>query len=722
MASKKISELPASGALTGAELVEAVKGGVNVQTTAQDIADLGGGGGGAVDSVNGQTGVVVLDAGDVGADPAGSAGTVATNLSNHISDATDAHSGTAITNTPAGNIAATTVQAAINELDTLKAPLASPTFTGVPAAPTAASGTNTTQVATTAFVQQSKFVYYVNDYGLVGNSNGTTGNGTDNATALGTLVDLVIAAGGGTIRLGVGTYRYTGTLIKTGNNITVEGSGMGYSVLFCDNITVNTNAWRITGNNNHYRHCTIQSRKTFQSAGVGLGLTGNNCSAFQVEVKDSNCFGIYATNGVGISITNCVVHDCAADGIHVSVNVGRVNVIGNTVYTCADDGIGVGFEGSTTDVNVVGNNIYETSAGVAVMGYSSSGVIPAVYNINVANNNIRNTWLSGVHVHITEGSIENVNVVGNTFRNTGGFVPVSGTVMRGVGKSFGVSVMASSVTTTRTMRNIRVTNNTFYTARNSFISVGYVSQGVATVGQLRDIKISDNICQEISAVGGAGAWGFGSTGDSQNADDSLYPGIAIKNVIGDIDVSRNQIRGANMNAIRVASTGLGMFSMKDNQAFDCNTGGVTTHAYVFATTTSSTQVDATGNSHLPANGFTTGIFSVGTGTLIIDKDTPQERRNLQSGTTYTVVTNDIGKIVALSNVAARGITMPAASVWPAGKLFWVKDEAGTAGAANITMTRAGADTIDGATTNVISTNYQTRGYYSNGTNAWFTAQ
>ena len=34
-----------------------------------------------------------------------------------------------------------------------KANLASPTFTGTPAAPTAAAGTNTTQIATTAFVQ-----------------------------------------------------------------------------------------------------------------------------------------------------------------------------------------------------------------------------------------------------------------------------------------------------------------------------------------------------------------------------------------------------------------------------------------------------------------------------------------------------------------------------------------------------------------------------------------
>jgi len=38
-----------------------------------------------------------------------------------------------------------------------KAGLASPAFTGTPTAPTAASGTNTTQVATTAFVQQTAF-------------------------------------------------------------------------------------------------------------------------------------------------------------------------------------------------------------------------------------------------------------------------------------------------------------------------------------------------------------------------------------------------------------------------------------------------------------------------------------------------------------------------------------------------------------------------------------
>ena len=43
--------------------------------------------------------------------------------------------------------------ATIVSLDSDKAPLASPTFTGTPAAPTAAADTNTTQIATTAYVQ-----------------------------------------------------------------------------------------------------------------------------------------------------------------------------------------------------------------------------------------------------------------------------------------------------------------------------------------------------------------------------------------------------------------------------------------------------------------------------------------------------------------------------------------------------------------------------------------
>lgn len=50
---------------------------------------------------------------------------------------------------------ATTKKITVANLKTGLAPLASPTFTGTPAAPTAAAGTNTTQIATTAFVLNS---------------------------------------------------------------------------------------------------------------------------------------------------------------------------------------------------------------------------------------------------------------------------------------------------------------------------------------------------------------------------------------------------------------------------------------------------------------------------------------------------------------------------------------------------------------------------------------
>lgn len=55
MANVKISELAAAAALTGAELVEVVQDGANVQTTTQGIADLGGGGGGHVIQDNGDS-------------------------------------------------------------------------------------------------------------------------------------------------------------------------------------------------------------------------------------------------------------------------------------------------------------------------------------------------------------------------------------------------------------------------------------------------------------------------------------------------------------------------------------------------------------------------------------------------------------------------------------------------------------------------------------------
>jgi len=89
---------------------------------------------------------------------------------------------------------------------------------------------------------------------------------------------------------------------------------------------------------------------------------------------------------------------------------------------------------------------------------------------------------------------------------------------------------------------------------------------------------------------------------------------------------------------------------------------------------------------------------------------------------YTVVFATVGfgaLIGVTSTAAARTITLPLASTYPAGVPLRVKDESGAAGTNNITITRVGSDVIDGATTSVISTNYGGRHIYSDGVDKWF---
>ncbi len=83
-----------------------------------------------------------------------------------------------------------------------KADLASPTFTGTPAAPTAAAATNTTQIATTAYVKSQGYTANTGTVTSVAISGGTTGLSTSGGpiTTSGTvtLAGTLAVANGGT--------------------------------------------------------------------------------------------------------------------------------------------------------------------------------------------------------------------------------------------------------------------------------------------------------------------------------------------------------------------------------------------------------------------------------------------------------------------------------------------------------------------------------------------
>jgi hypothetical protein len=85
--------------------------------------------------------------------------------------------------------------------------------------------------------------------------------------------------------------------------------------------------------------------------------------------------------------------------------------------------------------------------------------------------------------------------------------------------------------------------------------------------------------------------------------------------------------------------------------------------------------------------------------------------------TYTALTTDY-LIAVTSTASARTINLPTAASMT-GRVYVIKDESGAAGTNNITIDGNASETIDGATTLVISSNYGTATIYSNGT-AWFT--
>jgi len=159
------------------------------------------------------------------------------------SDGTNiASSNTYLPNTPAGGIAATNVQAALNELDTAlneldteKANIASPTFTGIPAAPTAASGTSTTQLATTAFANSAFQGAYP-----VGSIYMNASNATNPATLLGFGTWAALGAGrvlignggafsagatGGSADATLPSHTHTATVSDPGHSHTVKDIG-----------------------------------------------------------------------------------------------------------------------------------------------------------------------------------------------------------------------------------------------------------------------------------------------------------------------------------------------------------------------------------------------------------------------------------------------------------------------------------------------------------------
>lgn len=231
----------------------------------------------------------------------------------HVGDTTDAHAASAITNTPAGNIAATTVQAALNELDS-----------ELSAAISTANSNLTSHLNDTADAHDASAISYVGGTGM---------SATDVEAAIDELANEKLNLTGGTV---------TGDIIMSGASIiTAEGADV--------TAAATTDIWATDGNTRHVTgNTTIASFGTAPQAGARMKLifdgtplitAGANLilngggSNIQIEAGDTGEAYADTTTQIRLTITKAsgasVVSSNQLQSLTASVSAGALTITYN---------------------------------------------------------------------------------------------------------------------------------------------------------------------------------------------------------------------------------------------------------------------------------------------------------------------------------------------------------------------------------------------------------
>ncbi|WP_225421176.1 hypothetical protein [Sphingomonas parva] len=305
---------------------------------------------------------------------------------------THGHAAAAVTFSPAGTIAATNVQAALAELDSekaatahghaiadvtglqaalgLKAPLASPALSGTPTAPTAAAGTNTTQIATTQYVRSA-----ITD--LVASSPAALDTLDELAAALGddpNFATATAAALGNRLRVDTNAQGLTGTQQSNARS----NLGLGTAATQATG-TSGATVPLLNGNNIHSGASDFWQK---------LGLSGGAIQfpAIQVPSADANALDDYEEG----TFTPNLLFGGANTGMTYTDQLGRYTKIGRLVFV--EIRIRLSAKGSSTGSATIAGLPFTTPAvpnpGGACVAQTMNTVAMPVYVVTPSSTTI----------------------------------------------------------------------------------------------------------------------------------------------------------------------------------------------------------------------------------------------------------------------------------------------------------------------------------------------
>lgn len=264
---------------------------------------------------------------------------------------------------------------------------------------------------------------------------------------------------------------YGTTYFRPNNTYTVSGNHVdttGGSGIVLNNVVSNIASGIVTGNfvglNGGEDNIGADGVQVLSSSGVvvtanqitntaGNGIYTNASSSLQIggyAAGELNTISYAGANGISVNggsnndIVKNDVRFSSADGIHAAGS-NDLLIDDNEVHNSGDDGIDVSGAGGTVSAS---RNTLETST-----EETSDEVEATVYNVNIINNNVQNSYNNGIKV----SDSDSVNVYNNDITSSGHYDWWWGATGDGIN--------------TNNVSNLNIDTNRIYNSYNNGISV-----------------------------------------------------------------------------------------------------------------------------------------------------------------------------------------------------------------------------------------------------------
>lgn len=323
-------------------------------------------------------------------------------------------------------------------------PLTTP---GIPVVPTQPRGDNSTNAASTAFVQQAASSLNVQLFGALGDSNGTTGNGTDDTNAI---RNAILGAPNGDVFFPCGIYRITNTVTISGTG-TYHLHGNG----FCSKIFLDALGPVTALNFNTASLCSTAQLPCVVIEGLNFITPTNNGLGNNA---------IIANNQQKIRIANNWFSGYRS-GIGLSLSYGP-EIIGNTFVNFPGTAITTAADNTANSMQIVGNRLFGVGQVLSLPGIS----IGSGFGVLITGNDLETT--GGI---LFQGT-NSVAMYGNYIENS-----LSYNFYWGAGSNNSYDIAgnwfgASAATQLENVNGVRFDNNTIF---NWVVTFGSTAVGVS---------------------------------------------------------------------------------------------------------------------------------------------------------------------------------------------------------------------------------------------------